>query len=373
MKTESGNTVSFMKLLLAFCALPHTKRSRTFMEVSGYPHYENVCSNILGFYFDTVAEHGFQDLLISAFLRMAGKESVIPGAVTVSREYTTDKGRIDLVIEGELFIIAIENKIFHWLANNLNDYADAIYLQEKEKQVVIKVVLGLNPIKDSLNGGFVSFTYNQLWQEVRNLLGRYVAQADPKWVAYLLDFMETTTNLAGQNMELKQTDQFFIEHNDAIETMLIERNAFLRRLTQQITMLVDLMKEETTKVDVLAKPPYLYANDRLVLDFVFDGIYEISFDLELTPMSWDLQLFGRGQLSYNYLLKLVKQPDLKEKMKSATLKEKRYYHVQKWDVQADLGEIKDALCEWLVAVSAAATTLTREVLPQTREQAEGKF
>ena len=25
----------------------------TFMELSGYPHFENVCSNILSFYFDT--------------------------------------------------------------------------------------------------------------------------------------------------------------------------------------------------------------------------------------------------------------------------------------------------------------------------------
>ncbi len=60
----------YLKLLLAFRALPETKRSRTFMEVSGYPHYENVCSNILRFYLDPTAEHGLSDLLLSAFLKM---------------------------------------------------------------------------------------------------------------------------------------------------------------------------------------------------------------------------------------------------------------------------------------------------------------
>lgn len=366
MDNESKAIENYLKLLLAFNALPHTKPSRTFMEVSGYPHYENVCSNILGFYFDTTAEHDLQDLLISAFLRVVEKESVNSGVVTVSREHGTgNKGRIDLLIESELFIIAIENKIYHWVANDLDDYAETIYRLAKENQVVIKVVLGLNPIKDekSLRGGFVSVTYNQLWQEVRNLLGHYIAQANPKWSTYLFDFMETTTNLAGENMELKQTDQFFIERNDDIEAMLTERNAFLRRLTQKIATLVDMMKE-TSEVTALVPTPYSYAKDRLVLDFEkLGGNYDISFDFYLTPAGWDLQLFGRGELSFHHLLELVKQPALIEKMKSAPLKDKRYY-VQKWDVQTDLGEIREALHGWLVAVNTAEATF------QTNRQLE---
>ena len=66
----------YLKLLLAFRALPETKRSRTFMEVSGYPHYENVCSNILRFYLDPAAEHGLSDLLLSAFLRKGSNHKV---------------------------------------------------------------------------------------------------------------------------------------------------------------------------------------------------------------------------------------------------------------------------------------------------------
>jgi hypothetical protein len=38
-------TENYGKLLLAFQALPKTNRSQTFMEISGYPHYENVSSN----------------------------------------------------------------------------------------------------------------------------------------------------------------------------------------------------------------------------------------------------------------------------------------------------------------------------------------
>lgn len=34
------------------------KTTKTFMEVSGYPHFENVASNILSFFFTSDEEHG---------------------------------------------------------------------------------------------------------------------------------------------------------------------------------------------------------------------------------------------------------------------------------------------------------------------------
>jgi hypothetical protein len=46
---------------------PAVRRSPTFMEVAGYPHYENVCSNILAFYFDPSNPHGFGNLLLDTF------------------------------------------------------------------------------------------------------------------------------------------------------------------------------------------------------------------------------------------------------------------------------------------------------------------
>ena len=36
-------------------------KEKTFMDISGYSHYENVCSNILAFYFNTVDEHKFNN------------------------------------------------------------------------------------------------------------------------------------------------------------------------------------------------------------------------------------------------------------------------------------------------------------------------
>lgn len=330
------------------------------MEVSGYPHYENVCSNILGFYLDPSQQHDLKDLFICAILKIT-KNTCSTSVKSVTREFGTAAGRLDLLIEGDEFILAIENKIFHWLANDLNDYAKAINLQDDRSRQQIKIVLGLSHIKDPklLHGGFVSITYAQLWKEITNLLGSYIAKASPKWVTYLLDFIETTTNLAGENMELKETDRFFIQHEEVILALLQERNGFLRRLTQKIATLCNLMKE-APETHLLAKEPYTYSTDRFVMDFKFFQNYnEISFDFFLTPSGWSLELFGRGTPAYYYLLNLIKQPSLEEKTRSAILKEKRFY-VQKWSVDTDLSLIRDDLCRWLNAVNEASRTLANQ-------------
>jgi len=347
---------SYLKLLLGFRALPEGKRSQTFMEISGYPHYENVCSNILAFYFDPSGEHGMKDLLVCAFLRMAGiDENPSFGKVALHPQRCTEKGNfIDLIVDSETFTIGIENKIYHPLANDLEDYAETIDRMANNKKIVVKAVLGLHPIQDkqSLKGGFVSYTYGQLWRQLRTLLGYYIPEANPKWVTYLLDFMQTTTNLAGENMELKKTDQFFIEYDEEIQKLLAERNAFLNRLYQKVERLEVLMRE--TNEYKLVNSLKIWGRDTLVLDFYFAGICKISFDLVLVPSGWELQLFSRDKKSSAaYLAKLMKQPPLNARVAKSEVKNERFI-VQKWKLGDDLGEIQKALCSWINDVADSA-------------------
>lgn len=55
----------FTKMLEAF-PKPDTESDipQTFLEIAGYPHLENVASNILEFFFDTQAEHQFETLFL---------------------------------------------------------------------------------------------------------------------------------------------------------------------------------------------------------------------------------------------------------------------------------------------------------------------
>ena len=44
------------------------RRQKNYFEVAGFPHYENVASSILAFFFDTNEEHGLRDLWIRSLM-----------------------------------------------------------------------------------------------------------------------------------------------------------------------------------------------------------------------------------------------------------------------------------------------------------------
>ena len=46
------------------------------MEIGGYPHYENVCSNFLAFFFNPERPHGLGSLFLDALVGSVGIESV---------------------------------------------------------------------------------------------------------------------------------------------------------------------------------------------------------------------------------------------------------------------------------------------------------
>lgn len=92
------------------------------MEITSYPHLENVASNVLDFYFNPNAEHGLGTLLLEALLSLTKTPITISNsqAVSIAREVSTSSGkRIDLLIDAYPdAVIVIENKLFHTAEGN---------------------------------------------------------------------------------------------------------------------------------------------------------------------------------------------------------------------------------------------------------------
>lgn len=357
--SDESDTEIYLKLLQDFKALPPS--NRTFMEVSGYPHYENVCSNILAFYFDPNAEHRLRDLFISAFLHMAGKEVLTTdeNSVEVYREYGTEnRNRIDLVIDSDAFTIGIENKIYHWVANDLEHYGKVIDDLGQNK-VLVKAVLAPSKNKgEPLKGGFEWYTYSKLWDHVRPMLSHYSSNPDSKWVIYLNEFMQTITDLAGENMEVKQVDRFFTKNYEDIEKMFAARKLFLDRLNQKVSALCAMMKDAATSGDPKVWGLHQGRLACLCLTFTFEGPYSVVFDLWPKPAGWELHLFGRDEQNHAYVRQLISRHPLQERTSSPLFKgenKEKQFIVQSWPIDADLGEIRDDLCSWILALSKAAS------------------
>ena len=178
----------------------NNKSDSNLFEIAGYPHYENVVSNILSFFFDAEEQHGFKDCWIKALLtcylrkmpRDAFDVSTI-NTISIRREYSngSDK-RIDLLIDCGSFLVVIENKIYADLYNDLNVYTDMAnnYLKEKDNEGVplVKIVLSLSEMKNIKPEDYINITYEELFNELDKEKDNY--RQDNKWQLLADEFIE---------------------------------------------------------------------------------------------------------------------------------------------------------------------------------------
>lgn len=222
-------------LMVKFNDLPPIiEQNPTFLEITEYPHYENVCSNILRFYFDTSQPHGLKNLLLKSLFQAIDKPLLAEHLVktereNVNREVRTDNAkRIDLLIQIDNYIIVIENKIYHHLTNQLADYQ--IYVNTKHQKLTPLYVLlapekiiaqnlpeTLNSDRDCLNDdaekGFKSITFKELFDKVKINLGEFIQSADTKYLTYFTDFMTSIENL-NKSMTINPELVKFVTENE---------------------------------------------------------------------------------------------------------------------------------------------------------------
>lgn len=325
----------YFELLGEFESLPKKVRSESIFDIAGYPHYENVASNILAFFLNPNNEHGLGQLILSSFLNLAGASETNQSNVQVSREvYTTNGGRLDILIETDNQLIGIENKIYHFLANDLEDYSKSLDKWAWPNQLaVVKIILGIRKEQESF--GFICITYEELFSKVKERLGGYATTSSQKWLLYLIDFVSTIGKLKGGDMEFDENDKFFIENEDRVNSLVGARNMFLSKLNSKVRKL-----QEQIEKPAACEKQWIYAKSCLVHDFILSG-NSIAFDLYVSPAGWELQLFGRNLSSNNYVTQLV------SRRSDQITTEKGRFVVARWPLSIELVEIKEKLCEWM--------------------------
>ena len=347
--TPVPQIVSFQHLLELFQCIPREDRKLTFMQVAGYPHYENVCSNILAFYLKPEEDHQLNNLLLECLLELhpQGGELSAEQDIHVYREYSTSANqRIDLVIEAESYIIAIENKVYHWLANDLKHYAETIQALCGKNKQALHFVLAPTHQYASTKAGFHPITYQELWSTVENNLGTAIATADQKWLSYLLDFMETTKNFtSAPDMELSEQDQFFIKHHQQIEQLNDARNSFYGKLTSQVKHLQEITKQNSNLCAMLVKDPWIHRAATLVFDFHLAD-QSVAWDLVISPTGWELQCFGRNNTAQQLLHDHINKWTCPDASGDIPLRRNRYI-VRHWPLDTKLSDLSEKITRLL--------------------------
>ncbi len=221
----------FEKLLDEFNTIKdentYSDLSENYFSVSGYPHYENVASNILQFFFDSRAGHGMKDLWLSSLLECykEKKEIRIDDAevISIEREYLCEEQkRIDLLIETTQHIIVIENKIYATLDNPLEIYHRAVERMNEEK-ILVEIVLSMREEQDQK--GFINIRYDDFLDRVQTKVGYYLAKVDYKWIIFMNEFIQNLRRISSymnNNSSINREWQNFLENNDVSVGKLIE-------------------------------------------------------------------------------------------------------------------------------------------------------
>jgi len=213
--------------------------NETILSICGFPHYEKVASNILSFFFDSEREHGLKYLFLKCLFELIDIDwELVSSTFVVETEVRTINGKfIDLYIHNDEYSIVIENKVYAWLYNNLDDYYQYVSDKSPNKK---GVVLSLFP-QEEKNGNYKYITYIQLFNVIRKNIGKFIEVANQKYLNLLFDFIKNMENLKGG----EDMDMPFVEFvkNNSVEVLnlnwkLKELHDNLRRIVQRVNSII---------------------------------------------------------------------------------------------------------------------------------------
>jgi hypothetical protein len=277
-------------------------REPTFMEIAGYPHFENVCSNILAFYLQPSNEHGFGTLFLDVLATLIAPEIVVDGqAVDIRREVLTNAGnRIDLIIESDNYVLGIENKIYADTCNPFQDYS--AYLESLSGgRRIYKVLLSLRSIQPSSQlCGFEPIGYEIFFQKVLEKIGSCFSLAREPHITFVRDFIQTMQNLQQVTTLDPQRLEYFRSNHQNIAALLDEVDGLrkdMRTKTQQLKEMV--ATQDISTFNIMSG---LWKSSTNLIDVNWyiikvDESFWLQLDVCLTPVGWRMQCFnsnGKG-------------------------------------------------------------------------------
>lgn len=210
------------------------KKPLTFLGISKQPHYENVWSNIYAFFFNTIEEHNLNDLFINSLLELINEnidsKFNLKSPFDIETEVgTNNNGRIDVLLSNNNDAIIIENKVYHHLNNDLEDYWNSISQTNK-----IGIILSLHKVPKTqlINTKFIGITHLELLQKVVSNLSNYFSTANEKYIIFLKDFYQNVINTTNP----MDTDiiKFFYRNQEEINQISEVKSSFVSFVISEV-------------------------------------------------------------------------------------------------------------------------------------------
>jgi hypothetical protein len=231
------------------------QRRPTFFSIAGFPHYENVMSNVYQFFFGTENPHGLGSLCLDALVDVIkGKAEGLFWLeqsfwrVHARRELRTDQEkRLDILLHNgpnedkwkdANAAILIENKVYHHLNNDLEHYWDFTTSDELNTQK-IGIVLGLR-LEKKLPNNWIAITHLEWAQAVERRLGSLVYRAEPRYLTLLLELIENIRTMTNSKENFNELSNFFMRNRPAILRAETLRKQLLQLIPEEVNRLMPI-------------------------------------------------------------------------------------------------------------------------------------
>lgn len=277
--------------------IPKTKtKPKTFLGIAKQPHYENVLSNIYAFYFNVNEEHGLKNLFISTFIDIIqektkgqAKQFYFDEGFEVRTEVGTGNGRIDLLLSNESSAIIIENKVYHFLGNDLEDYWNSV--KKCEDQNKHGIVISLRGIEHINHPHFINITHMEFIERVMTNLEGYRKEASPKYLIFVQDLYQNIHNLSTPDMDKKELE-FYFDYQQKINQISTLNDRVNKHILIQVEK-AHIPFEKTTKISGKRTKRFRYfkskKNPQLMITVVIEDLLKPEKEMYIA-----VELKGKG-------------------------------------------------------------------------------
>jgi hypothetical protein len=273
---------------------------KNFFQITRFPHYENVSSNVLKFYFEKCA------LVLEAFLNCISVEyshSIDPVEKVEREEGTMNNNRIDIVVYTNNYIIGIENKINAGFNNPIDNYYE--YLDnkaKKEDKELLLIVLSKNKI--TLDTKCKNILHNVLYKdcsaelkkyypELLNCLGYRYFFLLTEYIANI-DFLEGDYFMNKEFVEIAKQD----DNSEKIVQIMSEGNRLRGYLNKTAYEIKDALMEYSKSFgeqSVELEPDQIWATTIFFQNcYLPDTKYSVTIEVIVNADGFEIQIYEIG-------------------------------------------------------------------------------
>lgn len=219
-----------MKQFLDNSSIPTIKQKVGFLEIIGKQHHENINSALYA-HFLNCGNPELQALFLDSLLYLIHEKTdkkLNFSNYKVTTEAITPKGRIDILIEDyyNQTAIIIENKIYHYLDNDLEDYWRFSRFND-DKKAGILLTLYPHEIPEEVSDKFINITHIEWINQVKEQYCNIDLSLVGNYKIYLEDFINTIENLTKTNTMNEAVKFYFHNAPQVIKASETLREAHL--------------------------------------------------------------------------------------------------------------------------------------------------